>query len=1123
MDNREGREHRSAGELDDETIARRRSRRVSFAETTAVHVFDREDDLETPPESRGGGAASAPAAGVHVDQCDSDDSRVRRARKRRRGRRKMMGKKMMWSRLDENFFGPVSTSFIRSGRPSDSGMSEDSNHDITLDSTAFSLHFRSIAPPDDRSANSAGSLRTPTTDTVPTSSRNLGEPAGFKKIFANSKLSDGKASANRDGFSDMSLVADNPSRYDYGRLSPTLEALLNEVNQTMMSSPSKNELGIDASDHHIDEFVHGKGYVKGDHHLDVHISMGTRMTTAADQIDNDKHLSVREAQSPVSKSVVKKSQDYFKDVREAIPSETATSTAENAVVPSPPYRAFRSKVTSQSNDLHQSAFEDQQSGSQYNTYSSPQSAVPALVLKDGQQIVEAENGMRTPKDIIQAFQSPFKGSVSSLRAKREQLFVDSVALSRSPIRSFSLKTELLRHDERISAIKDRMSKRRMPGTPINGNSKLMLIEKSPVRLEREYISEKMAAGHVNLIAEDPRQLDLAVISEQNVINSVQKNKSKDNLVKLDTPSEAREHIYNKNNEIVDNAVDLPKANFTSHLCASPTNIKGSPLTSHTLIERPSTPKARSPSVRRVIFQQSKTSQAPDMLHKVSDQDIQSLQESTSPKDFDLVGRKRRLELKTGAKEDRAGKIIRREESPTFSPNHRVSPRRVEYDNEVQIEGPSTQKDWANIFSDVLEATKVVFSASISGLMFFFFILKLDNLEDLLGELQRAIKYDRLSTSLRNHDRLGDQQPQRVVEARLLQVKLLYEQAKLQLNRLKLDRLRNKAQLIQFGVQECSTLKWKISQLSLPSTKSTETTNNHCYSISCTSSSKNQEELDRVTLMRHEKKVLEQKTELLTKSLEVFCKIKESLSCDRVIKVATENLRMRNCCRRIHQDLQLWKLSDIVRTQDQREIVLNYCNFLFLRFTIRTGGVSNIVCANIVLNEGIVERLLIYDYLTYPNMNASKAVEFVFRGRHEQRVDSSKCLPTKTLEISMLLGNVVNVLEEVQTARMELLNLACSTFEFQPGNTLGRLELLLCFMDLRSGRKLTLALDMTDLNSATYPSEPSELQIEIRRSQTTQPPKVLDEILAAVKNLQSGRPVILKLCRLISNLVRSSSN
>jgi hypothetical protein len=37
---------------EDETIARKRSRRVSFADTTAVHVFPRDEDFETPPEER---------------------------------------------------------------------------------------------------------------------------------------------------------------------------------------------------------------------------------------------------------------------------------------------------------------------------------------------------------------------------------------------------------------------------------------------------------------------------------------------------------------------------------------------------------------------------------------------------------------------------------------------------------------------------------------------------------------------------------------------------------------------------------------------------------------------------------------------------------------------------------------------------------------------------------------------------------------------------------------------------------------------------------------------------------------------------------------------------------------
>jgi hypothetical protein len=35
--------------MEGETFARRRDRRVSFAETTAVHVFDRDDSLGTPP------------------------------------------------------------------------------------------------------------------------------------------------------------------------------------------------------------------------------------------------------------------------------------------------------------------------------------------------------------------------------------------------------------------------------------------------------------------------------------------------------------------------------------------------------------------------------------------------------------------------------------------------------------------------------------------------------------------------------------------------------------------------------------------------------------------------------------------------------------------------------------------------------------------------------------------------------------------------------------------------------------------------------------------------------------------------------------------------------------------
>ncbi|RWW66959.1 hypothetical protein BHE74_00025637 [Ensete ventricosum] len=78
MDPGEGRELPSAGELDEETIARKKSRRVSFADITAIHVFDRDEDSETPPNSRQGsadGGADVEAVGFHEGVPDSDGSK----------------------------------------------------------------------------------------------------------------------------------------------------------------------------------------------------------------------------------------------------------------------------------------------------------------------------------------------------------------------------------------------------------------------------------------------------------------------------------------------------------------------------------------------------------------------------------------------------------------------------------------------------------------------------------------------------------------------------------------------------------------------------------------------------------------------------------------------------------------------------------------------------------------------------------------------------------------------------------------------------------------------------------------------------------------------------------------
>ena len=119
---------------------------------------------------------------------------------------------------DGNFFGVVSTSFIQSGRPSDSGISEDDYHDLTLDSRTFSRHFNSVIPPDDCSAHSAGSLMILNSE----SATPLKELKGSESV---------KSSTGRDGLTDMSLCAENPERYDYTKLSPTLNNLLQEVQE----------------------------------------------------------------------------------------------------------------------------------------------------------------------------------------------------------------------------------------------------------------------------------------------------------------------------------------------------------------------------------------------------------------------------------------------------------------------------------------------------------------------------------------------------------------------------------------------------------------------------------------------------------------------------------------------------------------------------------------------------------------------------------------------------------------------------------------------------------------------------------------------------------------------------
>lgn len=106
-------------------------------------------------------------------------------------------------------------------------MSEDDNHDITMDSRTFSLHFRNIAPPDDCTANSAASLMTP----------NTASEGPLKELTASNPAT---TSINgRDMLTDMSLLSGNPRTYDYDKLSPTLSSMMKKIKRNQQANSPK--------------------------------------------------------------------------------------------------------------------------------------------------------------------------------------------------------------------------------------------------------------------------------------------------------------------------------------------------------------------------------------------------------------------------------------------------------------------------------------------------------------------------------------------------------------------------------------------------------------------------------------------------------------------------------------------------------------------------------------------------------------------------------------------------------------------------------------------------------------------------------------------------------------------
>uniref|UniRef100_A0A0E0HTB9 Knl1 C-terminal RWD domain-containing protein n=1 Tax=Oryza nivara TaxID=4536 RepID=A0A0E0HTB9_ORYNI len=875
---------------EDETIARRRSRRVSFAEITAVHVFDRDEDFETPPEERAiavGYPSPSPTpslspgkpAAEEGEETEGEEEEFLRPPFRFLNNGDVDSSSpgsaagSLVSNDDEDFFGPVSRSFIQSGRPSDSGMSEDGNHDITLDSETFSMHYRNIAPPDDFSVNSVGSLRTPNSASTGPLKEQTGSGYGVKSCNSH------------DALTDMSLLADNPERYDYAKLSPTLSNLLQQVENVHELISPKN----------------GTGTVTPDH---------SSALAACKKKNREEKSSIVNGISSSELDTIGSRKEHV-PIRNSVPTSTDPIQEDNA-------------MTVDVNEKSQVTSED----------------IP-----------------NTPKAVVQTFQIP-QGSISSLRSKRRQLF-SPITLSASNVVSqdaSSLGSEFVKHSKRIVALADRL--------------KFGLYE-SP--------ATKIQEMPCNALMTD----------------------------------------------------DQP-----SHECNS----------------------------------------------------IQDL-------DLDRGGRKRSSSENGHAAQKRPQKISKPPRSPATSlkqlPCVSLSSSMME-ENQSVTHGnqQSINVDWNKVASMVSNATSQVFSTSISKVK----PQQLDMIEDMLGGIQRARNFKRLSTAVRIQD-CGNDKQKRLAEARSLVDKLLYEKAKLQINHVKLEKLQNRAQVCKDGIQECRYLKSKISdQKGVPLDSTTLIT-----------ASDRQEGLALITEKMHALDMIKKKVERASSSLESFCNTKGDISCDDFIKAAEQQLEMRNQCRIINQQARLWKLNDLVKRENKRDIVLNYCSLLFQRIVLNISDMSGIFVSNSLNGTKIGQA--------FPNLNASVAFNFVFKAEGTQRVSDLRSLQKMTTETSLLLGNLIDVLKEIKMAKLELLNLTAAAFDMASQTC--QLALSLCFMSFKSGKRISFTIDMRDLNRAVYPSE---LLINVREAQTTVAQPSLDEFMSSLRDLQSGRLMILRLCRMGSQLI-----
>ncbi|KAF8410894.1 hypothetical protein HHK36_003431 [Tetracentron sinense] len=430
------------------------------------------------------------------------------------------------------------------------------------------------------------------------------------------------------------------------------------------------------------------------------------------------------------------------------------------------------------------------------------------------------------------------------------------------------------------------------------------------------------------------------------------------------------------------------------------------------------------------------------------------------------GRKRSSEEIILRDKDHIDEFGRMQKSPKV---HEMRGRELKFPWEhSNVRNNEAKNIGGDVFSKFRGATKLLVSTLTDKLNSH----ELDILEDILVRLQKAKKYEKICFDIQSQTYLfsaktelincfpqkthyipDNLQQNRVAETRWLLHMLVYEQAKLQLMRVKRERLLKRVHLLNSGIQESQILKNSLHHLCVPGARDHESEDIHLQSLP-NSSGKNEDILkalgnstdacNKVYTMRQEFGGLDKKIKNLTRSFHTSCKMKGEPSSTETIESVYDHLKKGTCCRFIRQELQLWDMDDLESRNSHHTIVLNYQNFLFQRFTINLGSVPSIITSNKLNDIKIMKD--------FPNISACKAFVFVLNAEATRKHGGP--LTQETQITSSLLGNLLDVVEEVKVARLELPNLVQTSFD---SPCVEQLDLQLYFIDFRTGRKWNLSL------------------------------------------------------------------